>query len=430
MIEFIKGQLENQFLSGGAVLMVLGALLAMSRRIPNQIYQFLHRRLVTTVDVSDQDQAFFWIQEWLAQHEYSKKTRLLTITTQKSGGNKIEEKLGPPRENGTVEEDKPEVFFSPAPGMHLLKFEGHWLLLIRSRREVQGAGYANFWRDTFDIKTFARDRGIFRRLVHEARAVAFPERDPRISVYAPNYGTWAITSNRPPRDPDSVVLKEGIMEDLLEDAETFFLSSEWYQSRGIPYQRGYLLYGPAGNGKTSFVIALASQLRRDVYLAKVNGIDDSQFRMLMTNVPKHSIVLIEDVDCFFEGRENKSKDILDINSLSFSGFLNAIDGILCSEGRLLIMTTNHKEKLDAALIRSGRIDRKIPINGATRDQARRLFMRFFDDRSRSLEFAAALPEDVFSMADLQGILLNHRDDPHSAIEDLRCPRVVASKEVA
>jgi chaperone BCS1 len=431
MIEFIRTQLENQFLSGGMVLMLLGAALAMSRRIPAHIYNLLHRKLVTTVDVSDQDQAFFWIQEWLAQHEYSKKTRLLTITTQKGrySANGIVETPNPPVYE---EADKPEIFFSPAPGMHVLKFEGHWLLLIRSRREVSGTTGVQYWRDMFVIKTFSRDRDIFRRLVQESRAVAFPEKEQRVSVYAPNYGNWSITSSRPPRDPDSVILEGSLMEDILKDSEEFFSSGEWYRRRGIPYQRGYLLYGNPGNGKTSLVVALASKLKRDVYLAKITGIDDSQFRQLMTSVPCHSIVLLEDVDCFFE-KQDKMDDgshIWEGNKLTFSGFLNALDGIICSEGRLLIMTTNHPEKLDPAMIRSGRIDLKKELCNATRDQARRLFLRFFNDRGRAGEFAGALPEGALSMADLQGILLNNRNDPRKAVEDVRRPRVLLPREVA
>lgn len=430
MIEFIQAQLENQFLSGGMVLMIFGTIIAMGRRVPAQIYHFLHRKLVTTVDVSDQDQAFFWIQKWLAQHEYSKKTRLLTVTTQKDGyGGPKEITSGPPVEE---EDNRPQIFFSPAPGMHLLRFEGHWLLLTRSRREVQGTSTDQYWRDMFVIQTFARDRDILRRLMYEAQAVAFPEKEPQIAIFAPNYGQWNITSSRPPRDPESVILKGKLMEELLEDAERFFNSGEWYQSRGIPYQRGYLLYGPPGNGKTSLVVVLASKLERDVYLAKVTGVDDSQFRQLMTTVPRHCIVLLEDIDCFFEGRDktDHGEHIYELNRLTFSGFLNALDGIMCSEGRLLIMTTNHPEKLDPAMIRSGRIDCKRELSNATRDQARRLFLRFFDDQVHAEEFAAALEEGALSMADLQGILLNNRADPAAAVEDLCGCQAPALREVS
>lgn len=414
MIEFIQTQLENQFLSGGMVLMIFGTVLATGRRIPIHIYNYLKRKLVTSVDVSDQDPAFYWLQEWLAQHEYSQKTRLLTASTNKGEYGMMEKAQGPP-ESGS--ESRPQIAFSPAPGMHLLRFEGQWLLLTRDRKEVQTSQSSKFWRDSFVIQTFARDREVLRRLLYEAQEVAFPDKERRVELYTPAYNNWQVVASRPPRDPESVVLEGALMEDLLEDTKTFFASAEWYHDRGIPYQRGYLLYGPPGNGKTSIAIVLASALERDVYLAKVSSIDDGVFRQLMAQVPRHAIVLIEDVDCFFEGRESTAND--SYTRLSFSGFLNAVDGITCSDGRLLILTTNHPEKLDEALVRAGRIDRKVEIGNATCDQAHRLFLRFFDSRDQATRFSGALPDGGLSMADLQGILLDNRADPEGAIVALR-----------
>jgi ATP-dependent 26S proteasome regulatory subunit len=63
--------------------------------------------------------------------------------------------------------------------------------------------------------------------------------------------------------------------------------------------------------------------------------------------------------------------------LTFAGLLNAIDGIAAQTGRLLFMTTNHKDRLDSALIRPGRIDYQLKFSMASRDQARRLFLNFY-----------------------------------------------------
>lgn len=63
--------------------------------------------------------------------------------------------------------------------------------------------------------------------------------------------------------------------------------------------------------------------------------------------------------------------------ISLSGLLNAIDGVASAEGRVLIMTTNHAEKLDAALVRPGRVDRKVKFQLAAKDQIRELFVRMY-----------------------------------------------------
>ncbi len=46
---------------------------------------------------------------------------------------------------------------------------------------------------------------------------------------------------------DSVILENGLAEKLLKDAEEFYANEKWYSDRGIPYRRGYLLYGTVPN---------------------------------------------------------------------------------------------------------------------------------------------------------------------------------------
>jgi chaperone BCS1 len=123
---------------------------------------------------------------------------------------------------------------------------------------------------------------------------------------------------------------------------------------GIPYKRSFLLYGPPGTGKSSLAQALAGHFKLSIsYLNLSDNIDDFCLNLLLNLAPKKSIVLLEDIDCLFEVRKNSER----VNSITFSGFLNAIDGVRSQEGRIIIMTTNHKEKLDPALLRAGRTDR-------------------------------------------------------------------------
>lgn len=415
MLDFLTKQLENDFLSGGMALMVLASIGAYLRHIPKYTYRLLHRRFVTTIDVSDQDDAFYWIQQWLSKHPYSKKSRLLTVSTKKSGTDSIQE----------VEEDEPidptegiEIFFTPAPGIHILRFEKHWILMSRIREKQQGSGSNNmFWREMIIMKTFVRDREYFRRLFTIAMKIALPKSDRKVNIYSREHGYWAIVTRRPLRDINSVILRTGLMESIIKETKEFLESADWYHDRGIPYQKGYLLYGTPGNGKTSLVLALASKFNRDIYIMKIAGTTDNSFRDLIAKVPKHSIVLIEDIDCFFVKRKSQVEANIIESNLTFSGFLNAIDGVTGSNGRILIMTTNNIQDLDPALIRPGRIDRKIELLNPTRDQTSRLFLRFFpEDKSASQRFADSLPNNCkFSMADLQGILLDNRDNPDNAI---------------
>lgn len=416
MFEFIRSQLENQFLSGGFVLMAFGAVLALLRKVPAQLGAFLHRRFVTTVDVNDQDEAFFWVQEWLSQHPYSKKTRLLSVTTASSSF---------PPVGGLVKESPhnqaPQIYFTPAPGLHLLRFEKHWILLSRAREKQEGGNHGRFWRESFTIKTLVRDRQFLRRMILAARDVARPPGGERIGIYMNNYGNWNVIGSRLPRDFDSVILEDDTTEHLIHEFEQFATSAEWYRNRGIPYQIGFLFHGPPGNGKTSTAIALASRYNRDVFLARVDLLSALSFRQMMANLPEHAILLIEDVDCLFGKRDAIPEDRMLGGEplLTFSGFLNGIDGVMGTEGRVLIMTTNHPERLDDALMRPGRIDHRVEFKNANKSMAERLFLRFFPDETDLSEgFAQCYENRTLSMAELQKIMLDNRNDPYECLSSL------------
>jgi mitochondrial chaperone BCS1 len=131
----------------------------------------------------------------------------------------------------------------------------------------------------------------------------------------------------------------------------------------------------------------------------------------MMTAPREAILAIEDVDAIFVGR--KAGDTS--GGVSFSGLLNAIDGVAAQEGRALIMTTNHRDRLDPALIRPGRADVHLELGPVGAKAAARLYLRFFPgEAERAGAFARALGRGRFTPADLQGWLLANAEDPAMA----------------
>lgn len=186
-----------------------------------------------------------------------------------------------------------------------------------------------------------------------------------ITIYENNGGYWRISKQKKPRKLESVVFKPQFKKLVLEDINDFIDSEEWYHEMGIPYKRSYLLYGPPGTGKSSFSQALAAEINYSICFVNCSDkINDFNFNTLLNQAPKKSIILIEDVDSIFSERKNTEK----VNILTFSGFLNAIDGVRSQEGRIIVMTTNFKDKLDPALLRPGRIDEMYEINYASHYQ--------------------------------------------------------------
>ncbi len=114
------------------------------------------------------------------------------------------------------------------------------------------------------------------------------------------------------------------------------------------------------------------------------------------------------VDAVFTRRESGEKR----SGVSFSGLLNAIDGVAAQEGRALVMTTNHKERLDPALIRPGRADVHTELGLVGAPTARRLYERFFPgERDLAGVFEQRLGDQQHSPAQIQGWLLANSADP-------------------
>jgi|SRR5579859_1619156 len=110
------------------------------------------------------------------------------------------------------------------------------------------------------------------------------------------------------------------------------------------------------------------------------------------------------------------------SSITLSGFLNALDGVVASEERIIFMTTNHPERLDEALIRPGRVDVKEYLGHATRYQVKEMFLRFYGgEEERAEEFANIISKSgrQVSTAFLQGLFVSHKEEPDKAMEEAR-----------
>lgn len=414
----IKQQLEtNQFLSGGAVLMVLGATAALCRALPGKIWDWFTRRIFIEFEISMRDDAFWWFNDWLAAQPYSKNwARWMSVRTVRKG------RRGRPSYEGDGE--KPTIILSPAPGTHWLWWKGYFLIVRRERKEnpnaaTPGQSVSLLAPEIFNVSVLTWRRGVIEKLIEECRDVAEPPDDDRVRIYMARYGEWSSETKRRPRPLNSVILKDGFMDNLLNDARKFLVSEQWYNDRGIPYRRGYLFHGPPGNGKSSIIMALASALKLDICVLNLTSasMGDDELRQMFASVPENAIVAIEDVDCVFQQR-SKDTDSKD-SKITFSGLLNAIDGLAAGEGRILIMTTNFVDKLDAALVRPGRCDVRFLIQNADADQAERLFLRFFPaEQTLAKEFSDRTGNGQYSMAALQGQLLRYADNPLCAVSTL------------
>lgn len=219
---------------------------------------------------------------------------------------------------------------------------------------------------------------------------------------------WMKVETVVARPTTSVVLPENTKKRIVDDMKDF-LSSEtkkWYMEHGIPWKRSYLFFGKPGAGKTSMINSLAGQFRRNVcYLSACHPeMTDDAIKNAAQRVPRNSIIVLEDVDALFEEKTRKARAS---SPLTFSGLLNALDGVGGVSGQIFVLTTNHRERLDPALIRNGRVDVHIEFHEATSEQMREIFKQFYPESSDTIatEFQQnleeLLKEQKVSMAALQ-----------------------------
>lgn len=339
------------------------------------------------------------------------------------------------------------VRYHAGMGVHGMNWEGGrlWVVAAASWEPVEGMCpdflhtfflYAPLGDGNDDGPTAARARlSSFVRYVSawEAARVDRPLKPRyfelwRFKVDNPSRGHWATDGVHLSRPLDSVILPPATRQRLVDDARSFGERSArtWYATKGVPYRRCYLLHGPPGTGKSSFVRALAGELRRPVAFlqAAAAGMSDALLADAFRDVPRRAIMVLEDLDCLFldpsgttgDAAAGGSRQGSDGMKITMSGLLNTLDGLVSgSSGRLTVLTSNHPNRIDAALLRPGRVDLSAAFPMPGHAEARALFRSFYpapEDEAAATAFADAVTaggaETPPSLSILQQLFIQHR----------------------
>lgn len=401
---------NNPTFSGIIGVSIIGAAMYALRTVPRTLWDWVLLSASRRVDVNNDNVSFDWMERWFSRHEYVNSWMCKTFRLNVQ-----------PTE--TTENDEHEKFLSPGIGYHLMFIRGWPVLLERWYEKEGGANlFSNKKTEGYKMRIFFGPKSVLMGVINDAEqlAKAIPGRIP-LFVWA--NGWWQKAPALRPRPVETVYLHDSEVSDVIEDAKDFVNSLEWYVKVGVPYRRGYLFKGPPGTGKTTLAIAIASYLRRPVYVVSLSGIDDMTLAAASMAVPRNAVLLLEDVDTVAPTRD---RDVVykcdepgkkDTEKLTLGGLLNAIDGVFASEGRILIMTTNHPDKLDSALIRPGRVDYTVDFVNADPTVVASMFNAFF---APTVEYTATdFPGVEMSPAGVQQLLISYRDDPDGAVAILQ-----------
>lgn len=425
----LNALLDNPVFAGGFGLASLGAVLATLRKGSIAGAGMIRRRLLVNVEISKKDPAYPWVLAWLSQpREYNtflakKLTRINKLAVATSTTSTPH---GPTHAS---------FFLQPGYGKHWIKHKHAYIAVERQKQSTSNLNTGEP-HETVELTTLYAHRHVFEDIFTEAREIALEANEGKTVVYSVRNFDWVPLGEPKRKRPlSSVVLDEGIKEGIVGDVKDFLQRQQWYIDRGIPYRRGYLLHGPPGSGKSSFIQALAGELDYSVAMVNLSelGVTDDKLAFLLTKLPERTILLLEDVDSAFINRAARGADGYNGPTVTFSGLLNALDGLSASEERIAFLTTNHIELLDPALIRPGRVDMLIRIGEASRVQSGQMWDNFYGDkdkdgsgRERFLSrldelgfFAEATEAEVplrTSTAAIQGLFLFHKDDMEGAID--------------
>lgn len=386
--------------------MILGTGLAVARSGIIKASRVLYRQMIVDLEIQSKDKSYAWFLTWMAKHP-QRVSRHLSVRT-----NYIQ------HDNGSV---STKFSLVPGPGNHWIRYKGAFILIKRERsaKMIDIANGSPF--ETVTLTTLYRDKHLFDDILNEAKDIALKTTEGKTVIYTSFGPEWRkFGQPKAKRMLPSVILDSGIKEGILDDVYDFMKNGKWYSDRGIPYRRGYLLYGPPGSGKTSFIQALAGELDYNICILNLseNNLTDDRLNHLMNNMPERSILLLEDIDAAFNKRSQTGEQGFH-SSVTFSGLLNALDGVTSSEETITFMTTNHPEKLDAAIMRPGRIDYKVFVGNATPYQVEKMFMKFYPGETDICKkFVNSVKElDItVSTAQLQGLFVMNKDAPHDALK--------------
>lgn len=442
--------------------------------------------LYSSIEVHSYDEAYNYLMYWLTKQQFNEKKRHLIASTSLTSGqpdwfNEKEDQEGSTvgfDEDYTVDDAAWRASFAntrpllwmPSTGTHWFKFMGRHLALTREVEEHNAMMYTR--TEKLRISCLGWDSSALKQLMLEARVEFSQKEKGKTVIYRgskrafDNEFTWTRSISRPARPLSTVLLEEDEKHAFLQDVQQYLhpATMRWYSDRGIPYRRGYLFYGPPGTGKSSLAFAAAGFLGLNVYILNLNSqqLTEDALAQLFQNLPRRCLVLLEDIDSS-EVTNRRTADTVKKrkgkSGLSLSALLNIIDGVAAQEGRALIMTTNHHEHLDPALVRPGRVDYQLEFKLASRYLARQMFQNIFQEPKTNIDtnyddscaefsrnstskekmldrsvcgwesssssaidieelataFSEKTPEYMFSPAEIQGFLLRHKSSPVDAV---------------
>lgn len=385
-----------------------------TRQVASTIRSVVRNRVAHTVTVGERDQIYPDVHRWLLEISPDKGHRALAVKTNRDFD--MSEPVGPGYLSRNKRSSMTLIFDSSRP--RLVRVDGHPVLVEVIRPDNAPANervmidYSEFEKKIqFTSLTKAGQQAVLKHLTTMAKRQDVSK--PRLMMLS-KWDDWETRSDLPGRPLSSVVLPPGQKQAIVDDLAAFLDAEEEYARLAIPYHRGYLLHGPPGTGKTSLAKALATHFNLDLWYVPLADIkQEGALMQALSRVSPRSLLLLEDIDTLKISHDRSTES----GQINMSSLLNALDGVATPHGLITMMTTNHYDRLDDALVRAGRMDRVEEITYPSMREIVALFEHYFGAAPGRYQHSLNESPGI-SQAEVSEIFKRHLGDPEAAHDAL------------
>ena len=261
-------------------LLLLGALSFAAKYTYVTVVDLIREHFVSSVEIRQDDELYNYVMAWVSKQHFSRQTPQ-SIAGIKTDSNLIYIEDDDDDDDELKQEDsvladqdldrsfddywmaithkdkfKP-IRYTPSAGVHFFKYKSRTLTFRRIKEEKSIVFWGSM-SESIHISCFGRNPRVLKDLLEDAQKSYLDRDGDKTVIYrATRSGSgsdseWQRCMSRASRPLSTVVLDAGQKQAVIDDVKDYLspLTRRWYSNRGIPYRRGYLLYGPPGCGKS------------------------------------------------------------------------------------------------------------------------------------------------------------------------------------
>lgn len=331
----------NQFIGGILTASLTTGIMWLLKDLPRKFFVLVKEQFTTELVLNnaswEKEKTFVSISKYIEERSIRAFTRQLIVESVWSR-----------------EKSCPDLRVTIGFGWHMFRYRGRFMFVHRQEHpNNQGETIKEIMR----IVAIGRDHDIMNRLVDDNR----PKDERGVSMMTLNTEyEWVTKSKLVGGGLDTIALDPTLKAEVRRLVGSMLDARDEHLRIGIAHKLTILLHGTPGSGKTSLVRAIACEFRLNICMLNVAACSDEKLIGAVTNLPRRSILLMEDFDSASsvvvkdDEKEGGMASLLAMGSRS--GFLNALDGIVGLDEVIVVMTTNFIDQIDSAIKRSGRCD--------------------------------------------------------------------------